>query len=60
VENVNRKRCPGCGGGVIRVGSNFRVPKRNDEKAWKEIEAMIEEGVDMVARFSACATIEAH
>jgi hypothetical protein len=54
------KRCPGCAGVVVRVGSNFRIPKRTDEKAWKEIEGCIESEVDMVAKFSVCATVEKH
>ena len=55
---VNLKRCPSCGKEALRVGSNFRIPKRKDEKAWREIEDMIREGEDMVAKFSPCATSE--
>lgn len=50
-------RC-GCGGEVVRVGSNFRIPKQKDEMAWKEIERMIAEGIDMDAKFSCCPTVE--
>jgi hypothetical protein len=56
----NRKRCPGCGGATTSVGSNFRIPKRKDEKAWANIEEMIERGDDMIAKFSVCATVEMH
>jgi hypothetical protein len=55
---TNMVRCPSCGKSAIRVGSNFRIPKKKDEKAWKEIEKMIEKGEDMVAMFSFCATVE--
>lgn len=54
------KRCPSCGGQVVRVGSTFKIPARRDEKGWREVERMIEEGVDMVARFSYCMTFEEH
>jgi hypothetical protein len=53
-------RCPSCGKGAVRVGSNFRVPKRKDEKSWKKIERKIEEGEDLLAKFSFCATIGEH
>jgi len=53
-------RCPSCGEGAMRVGSNFRIPKKTDEKGWKEVEEMIEKGEDMVAKFSVCSTIEVH
>lgn len=59
-SKMHRKRCPSCGQAVVRVGSNFRVPKRGDEKAWGEIEKMIEEEVDLEAKFSSCWTIEEH
>jgi hypothetical protein len=54
----NLKRCPSCGKAALRVGSNFRIPKRRDEKAWREVEGMIKAGEDMVAQFSPCATNE--
>jgi hypothetical protein len=54
----NLKRCPSCGKEALRVGSNFRIPKRKDEKGWREIEGMIKTGEDMVAKFSPCATNE--
>lgn len=54
------KRCPSCAGEVLRVGSTFRIPGKRDEKGWREVERMVEEGVDMVARFSYCWTREAH
>ncbi|KAF4541333.1 DNA-directed rna polymerase [Lasiodiplodia theobromae] len=54
------KRCPSCAGEVLRVGSTFRIPGKRDEKGWKEVERMIGEGVDMVARFSYCWTQEAY
>ena len=54
------KRCPGCGGDVIRVGSNFRIPGKRNDKGWREVKKMIRDGVDMVARFSHCATFEDH
>lgn len=53
-------RCPNCGESAIRVGSNFRVPKKTDEKGWREVKDMIERGEDMVARFSVCSTVEMH
>ena len=54
------KRCPGCGEGATPVGSNFRVPKRRDEKGWRKVEVWIEEGRDLVATFVNCATVEQH
>ncbi|CZR65541.1 uncharacterized protein PAC_15441 [Phialocephala subalpina] len=60
VPEINMVRCPGCGKGVKRVGSNFRVPRKRDQTAWKAIEEMIERGEDMVAKFSFCATVEEH
>jgi len=57
---TNGKRCSGCGGATTRVGSNFWIPKKEGDKAWKEIEEMIESDVDMLARFSVCATVEKH
>ena len=54
----NLKRCPSCGKEALRVGSNFRIPKRKDEKGWRDIEGMIKTGEDMVAKFSPCATSE--
>jgi hypothetical protein len=59
-EKRHRKRCPGCGEDVVRVGSNFRIPKKGDDRAWKEIEAMVAEGVDLEAKFSPCWTVEKH
>jgi hypothetical protein len=53
-------RCPSCRKNAVRVGSNFRIPKKRDEKAWKEIQGMIERGDDMVAKFEFCATTEEH
>jgi hypothetical protein len=52
------KRCPCCGGPGVRVGSNFRVPARKDEKGWKELERMVGQGVDMLAEFEFCPTVE--
>lgn len=60
LPGINMLRCPGCGKGAKRVGSNFRIPKKRDEKGWKAIEEMVERGEDMVAKFSFCATIEEH
>jgi hypothetical protein len=31
-------RCSKCGVGGIEVGKDFRVPKKSDTKAWKELE----------------------
>jgi hypothetical protein len=53
-------RCPSCGEGAMRVGSTLRIPKKTDEKGWKDIEEMIERGYDMVAKFSVCSTFEVH
>jgi hypothetical protein len=54
----NFKRCPSCGKAALPVGLNFRIPKRRDEKAWREIEGMIKIGEDLVGKFSPCATNE--
>ena len=59
-SGANLMRCPSCGDGVLRVGSNFRIPAQSDEKAWKETQAMIEAGEDMVSRFSTCTTVGQH
>jgi hypothetical protein len=56
----HRARCPSCGESAVRVGSNFRIPKKRDEKAWKEIQEMIKWGEDIVAKFEFCATMEEH
>ena len=53
-------RCPNCAESAVRVGSNFRIPKKKDEKGWREVEAIIERGDDMVAKFSVCSTVEVH
>lgn len=53
-------RCPSCGKGALAVGSNFRIPAKKDERGWKKVEKMIEDGEDMVAKFSPCATFEEH
>ncbi|OCT52420.1 hypothetical protein CLCR_10346 [Cladophialophora carrionii] len=58
VGHDHAKRCPGCGGSGVRVGSNFRVPARKDERAWKELERMVSQGVDMLAEFEFCPTVE--
>lgn len=58
--DAHAKRCPGCGKEGLKVGSNFRIPAKKDEKAWKRIEEMIENGNDLVAKFSVCATSEIH
>ena len=42
------------------MGSNFRIPKKRDEKAWKEIQEMIKWRKDIVAKFEFCATMEEH
>ena len=57
---THNKRCPSCGDAVIPVGSTFKIPARKDEKAWKSVETMIEEGEDLLARFSYCMTFEEH
>jgi hypothetical protein len=57
---VNMKRCPGCGGDVMRVGGQFRIPGKRDEKGWRVIEEWIERGVDLVAEFEACLSVEEH
>jgi hypothetical protein len=57
---INMVRCPSCGKSAVRVGSNFRIPKKRDVKAWKIIEKMMERREDMVAKFSFCATVEEH
>lgn len=36
VNGDSGKWCLSCGGGAIRVGSNFRVPGRRDERGWKK------------------------
>lgn len=59
-SEVHAKRCPSCGNAVLRVGSNFRIPAKKDDKAWKLVEGMIMEDVDLVAKFSVCATFEKH
>ncbi|KAH8804472.1 hypothetical protein F5884DRAFT_796118 [Xylogone sp. PMI_703] len=59
-KRQDRKRCPSCGDSVVRVGSNFRVPKKGDNKAWRKITEMIEAGEDLEAKFSMCWTIEQH
>jgi hypothetical protein len=59
-QDTHRKRCPSCGDKVVRVGSTFRIPKQKDERAWRKVEKMIEEGEDMVAKFSYCMTFEEH
>ena len=59
-KGVNRKRCSGCGEGVWLVGSNFRIPKKKDNKAWRRIEDMVENGEDMLAKFSPCPTVVQH
>jgi hypothetical protein len=56
----DRKRCPSCSGEVIRVGSNFRVPKKSNNKAWCGIVEMIKSREDLEAKFSMCWTAEAH
>lgn len=53
-------RCPSCGKDAVRVGSNFRIPPRKDDKAWRLIDDMIATGEDMDASFSPCPTIEDH
>ncbi|KAG8693697.1 hypothetical protein FRC08_008961 [Ceratobasidium sp. 394] len=53
-------RCPSCGDHAVRVGSTFEVPSQKDEKSWLKIERMIQSGDDMVAKFSCCATVDAH
>lgn len=60
VNGDTGKRCPSCGGGAIRVGSNFRVPGRRDERGWKKVDRLVEEGVNLEARFSPCATFGMH
>lgn len=58
VGGQHQKRCPSCRAKGVRVGSNFRVPGQKDEKAWKKLERMGDEGVDMQAEFECCATHE--
>lgn len=53
-------RCPSCGKDAVRVGSNFRIPPRKDDKAWRVIDDMTAAGKDMDASFSPCPTIEEH
>lgn len=53
-------RCPSCGKDAVRVGSNFRIPPRKDNKAWRLIDDIIAAGEDMDALFSPCPTIEEH
>jgi hypothetical protein len=53
-------RCPSCGKSAVRAGSNFRIPKRRDEKGWKDVQGMIGRGEDIVAKFECCATIGGH
>ena len=60
VTALNLVRCSNCGGTAVRVGSNFRIPKKTDEKGWREVEEMFRSGEDMVAKFSFCSTIEGH
>lgn len=54
------KRCPGCGQAAVPVGSNFRIPARKDEKGWRKVEAWIDAGEDLVAKFASCWTVEQH
>ena len=56
----DRKRCPSCGSAAVRVGSNFRAPKRRNDKAWRGIVEIIEAGEDLAAKFSMCWTVETH
>lgn len=53
------KRCPSCSELGVRVGSNFRAPSKGDDKAWAEIQRMIDDGgKDMTAEFEFCPTVE--
>lgn len=54
------KRCPGCGQDAVPVGSNFRIPAKKDKKGWRQVEAWIEAGEDLEAKFVLCATVEQH
>jgi hypothetical protein len=57
---VVQKRCPGCGQNAIPVGSNLRIPAKKDKKGWRQVEAWIEAGADLEAKFVSCATVEQH
>jgi hypothetical protein len=57
---VVQKRCPGCGQNAIPVGSNLRIPVKKDKKGWRQVEAWIEAGADLEAKFVSCATVEQH
>lgn len=53
-------RCPNCEKSAMRVGSNFRIPRRTDEKGWRDIGEMIERWDDIVPKFSICSMVNVH
>jgi hypothetical protein len=42
-------KCSECSLSAIYIGSTFRAPKQTDDKAWKRVEKMIEDGVEFIA-----------
>lgn len=38
------RKCPHCGGQVIRLGRKFKAPKTGDTKQWEKVEQLVEAG----------------
>lgn len=43
-EAQREYKCPNCGGPSHFMGQDFKAPKKQDSKAWKEVQAYIEAG----------------
>ncbi|MEV0009777.1 deoxyxylulose-5-phosphate synthase [Streptomyces sp. NPDC051840] len=39
------RRCPGCAGALIGVGSAFAAPKRRDTAAWRALSVLLNAGI---------------
>ena len=41
---LGNSRCPRCAADGIPVGGKFQAPKQDDEKGWRRVEALVEQG----------------
>ena len=43
-DEALERKCPDCGGKTARMGMDFKAPRKNDLKAWTEVEKFIASG----------------